>query len=94
MNNMSPEKFAELITQECLRVASQSSSDELYKYARSPVNKFSPRTNFKVEFGKMILGVFVLLFACIALFDGLMVPAMWQLTSIIWCVWRFFRLDK
>ena len=35
-----------------------------------------------------VVGVFVLLLVCIAAFEGQMIPAMWQLTSVIWMfVW-------
>ena len=33
-----------------------------------------------------LIGVLILLVACIAMFDGKMAPAMWQLTSLFWIV--------
>lgn len=72
-------------------VANKPAPDMLEKHVSSSVNEVSPAINFNVNFSKMVLGVFALLIACIVLFDGPMVPAMWQLTSVIWCIWRFFK---
>ena len=38
------------------------------------------------SFGTAVAGLIVLLIGCIALFDGAMAPAMWQLLGIIWLV--------
>jgi len=78
------QKFAELIIREC------EQRTPVHGPAYKTRKKFAP----EVQFGTMLIGVFALLVACIALFDGAMVPAMWQLTSVIWIMWRGFKVDK
>lgn len=50
------------------------------------------KSTLSTQFAIMLVGVFILLGACVFAFDGIMVPAMWQLTSVIWLMWRIFKL--
>ena len=45
-------------------------------------------STFPAQFAIMFAGVLFLLGLCVLAFDGSMVPAMWQLTSMIWILWR------
>lgn len=88
MNNTSLEKFAELILKEVSKIDADSSSEKLIPYVDVSTAKDSKETSFETSFKAtmvtMLIGVFVLLVGCITLFDGAMVPAMWQLTSVLW----------
>lgn len=41
-----------------------------------------------------LIGLVVLLFASISLFDGPLAAAVWQLTGVLWMGFNFWRLDK
>lgn len=41
-----------------------------------------------------ILGVLILLVICLLTFDGPLIPAIWQLTSLIWVVFWSYHCDK
>ena len=81
------DKFANLIIRECNHQTALMQRTPVHVPACKTRKKFAP----EVQFGTMLIGVFALLVACIALFDGVMVPAMWQLTSVIWIMWRVFK---
>lgn len=52
------------------------------------------KSTLPAQFGIMLAGVFVLLGLCFAMFDGKMVPAMWQLTSVFWLMYRINKMFK
>jgi ABC-type multidrug transport system permease subunit len=42
----------------------------------------------------LVLGILLLLFLCIYFFEGAMIPAAWQLISVVWiCVYVKFFLE-
>ena len=89
--NHDSQKFAELIIKECEREVSRNAMPQFIK---SPTaSKFNKSDDYRleIEFGIMMAGVFVLLIGCVLLFDGLMAPAMWKLTSMVWLIWRIFK---
>ena len=89
--NIDSEKFAELIIKECENEVSRKAMPQFIKSPTvSKVNKSSDY-RLEIEFGIMMVGVFVLLIGCVLLFDGLMAPAMWKLTSMFWLFWRMFK---
>lgn len=84
MNNTSLEKFAELILKEVSKLDVDSSGEKLIPRVGVSTANDSKETSFKATMVTMLIGVLVLLAGCITLFDGAMVPAMWQLTSVLW----------
>lgn len=46
------------------------------------------KSTLPAQFAIMFAGVLLLLGLCVLAFEGSMVPAMWQLTSMIWILWR------
>lgn len=46
------------------------------------------KSTLSTQFAIMFAGVLLLLGLCVLAFEGSMVPAMWQLTSMIWMWWR------
>jgi hypothetical protein len=91
MKNQSVEKFAELVIEESRRAVAESERMRPASF-RSTSTKVSPsKKSLGSELGIMVIGVLALLAACILLFDGVMVPAMWQLTSVTWIMWRLFK---
>lgn len=78
------DKFADMIIREC----------EQRTPMHIPACKTRKKFALEAHLGIMLIGVFAILVACIALFDGVMVPAMWQLASVIWIMWRVFKVDK
>jgi len=52
--------------------------------------------SYRGTFIAMLAGILVLLVICVYLFDGTMIPAMWQLSSIGWvcfCVTQYDYAD-
>ena len=88
--NHDSQKFAELIIKECEREVSKAMPQFIKSPTVSKVNK-SVDYRLEIELGIMMAGVFVLLIGCVLLFDGLMAPAMWKLTSMVWLIWRIFK---
>lgn len=50
------------------------------------------KSTLSAQFTIMLVGVLVLLGLCVFAFDGILVPAMWQLTSVLWIMWRISKL--
>jgi len=48
--------------------------------------------NINIQIGITLVGIFILLGLCFVAFDGAMVPAMWQLTSMIWMIYRIWKV--
>jgi hypothetical protein len=48
--------------------------------------------NIDIQIGITLVGIFILLGLCFVAFDGAMVPAMWQLTSMIWMIYRIWKV--
>ena len=94
MNSNQQEKFATLIISECVREVSQEQSPTLHNSWMTEDTKKYQRngSSFSKEMINMMLGIFALLISCMILFDGLMVPAMWQLTSVFWIFWRMLKI--
>lgn len=89
--NFDSKKFAELIIKECEHEVSRKPTPQFIEPATvSKFNKFDDY-RLEIEFGKMLAGVFALLVACVLFFDGAMIPAMWQLSSIVWLFYRMFK---
>lgn len=86
-------KFASMIISECQRQTVLTQQKPMPSDINVSAYKTCKNTAPVAKLGTMLLGVFALLAACIALFDGPMVPAMWQLTSVIWLVWRILKTD-
>ncbi len=94
MNNESIERFAELIIKESSQIAADSSRQKLTPLVSVSTSRVSAKPSLKAVMFQMLIGVIVLLAGCIALFDGPMVPAMWQLTSVLWLMWRILKTDN
>ena len=85
------DKFAKLIISECERQVALTQQQPVQINSNVSAYKAGKNAMSTVQLGTMLVGVFVLLAACILLFDGVMVPAMWQLTSVIWIMWQMFK---
>lgn len=94
MNSNQQKKFADLIISECVREVSREPSPKLRSsWLTADTKKYqSQDSSLTKEMSIMLIGVFTLLIACVMLFDGLMVPAMWQLTSVFWLFWRISKI--
>lgn len=77
--------FAKLILNECL---------EKYSHEQSTIalERVESKNFLKKEFVAIAIGIFALLGICITVFDGSMIPACWQLVSIVWIYWRVFSI--
>ncbi len=91
--NIDSDKFASMIISECRRQTGLTQQKLVLTDINVSAYKTRKNTAPVLQLGIMLFGVFALLAACIALFDGPMVPAMWQLTSVIWLVWRILKTD-
>jgi len=87
------EKFAKLILEECRKTDTEKFAKLILEECRKTVPPYvkPEQTSLAGQLAIMVTGVLVLLGLSVAAFDGAMVPAVWQLTSVIWLGYRIWK---